>query len=1024
MGRFLENSKNRGLASEKRAFALFTTLTLMAILVFLLVTLTGNTRTSLQVSPVEQSEARARSNALLSLQLAVAQLQLAAVDDQRVTARRDILGSGEDNPFWTGVWESRNIGGGPVWLVTEGPGVVNAASSENFQIVGNPSSNELVQTPMALIQDPVTGDETGAFAWWTSDESIKANVKAFFDPEENDSIHLTGTTPNAVRRQISTAVAIDKDFNELIGQDLITMGEPTFASDIEKTVNSGQLPIPLSNGNPLGIEASREQLRERFFDYTVYSVSTLTNNWDGGLRQDLTHLRRLGAGASQSDIQAAFSNPNYSDWPFLTQGLAEFVNFGPVNTGNIVTPQASDNYFTDPVGFKIAPVITEFFMIGDFIVRSFGGGISDELVFFYYVATELFNPYTQRLRLANDTGRFPDDPGDIRLRISGWPYLVVRNVTQDRVNVLEMPEILTIANSFNDHDAGFGRFNFSPTNNPAAQYNGINTQGGVVPLNVGFLGYTPNTWDVFEIEFVRDVSGLPEGAGLPSTEGEPVIVEFFEYFTNDTTPVLLQRFELTNWEDGADGPVQLVYPANVGVNYSRLVNGVSAMGRNSGNRRLNLEGTTFGIHLQPVDEWNDATAFHDNLQPLDNFLGIVDFRQRVIEIDMQNPEEGDGLFWQAYQPTEVSTTERNSNLDFFYGIEFGSAALSRNARMIDLPRGEVVSISALNNLHFNGFPYKPLGNTFNGDSSGEIATFAPSFNTSEHFSLNQKFDRFFFSSLPVDVSELTSDDDFKRLPNGWIKRNTRIDRDNSMLASANSAEQLLVKGGFNVNSTSVAAWRAQLLNQFPFLEIETVAGANFQESANSWRSVTFGNPFNPLYNVGDVAGSQLDLFNRNFKDPNFTSRQHHAFRQGFRELAREGSFDLTQDLAEAIVERIQSRGQPFASIAEFADSGVLQDAIDSVEGINTLGGRRIPTRAPAYVSAGDILGQLSPRLFARSDTFTIRFYGEDRESISPVGSSPPRASVKGEAVIQRYPGINGGPATFEIESIRWITKES
>ncbi len=543
-------------------------------------------------------------------------------------------------------------------------------------------------------------------------------------------------------------------------------------------------------------------------------------------------------------------------------------------------------------------------------------------------------------------------------------------------------------------------------------------------MHVGHLGYDPDTWDEFEIEFVRDVSGLPEGAGLPSTEGEPLVIEFLEYFTNSNDPVLVQAFQIENWEGGGGGGnLTLNYPAFSGDNSSRLVNGVSAMGRNSGNRRLNSEISTFGIHLRPVDEWNDNSFFHEQTQPLDFLFGLADLRQRSVRIDMSRPESGDGRFWESFPPAEVTTDERGRTDDFFHGIEFGSPVFSRNARLIDLPRGEVFSMGALNALQFDGFPFRPLGNVFieEGDPdsatltpSGSLSEFAPSMASPDHFSLSQFYDRFFFSSLPIDPGAITDDQDLMNLPNGWIRRNPLVPLENGMLASAESSLQLMVTGGFNINSTSAPAWRAQLLNHLPFEVIETVNGSNLEANGDPWRSVSFAHNFHPLYESGDYAENQnFELFERFFKNNNSSSRNHHAFRQGFRELARDGSFDLTGELSEEIVARIldwvEERDRPFASVAEFADSGILQAAIDSVEGINSLNGRRIPTRAPAHVSAGDILGSLSPRLFARSDTFRIRFYGEHEG-----------AEAMGEATVQRYPVDDSDGRTFVLKDFRWI----
>lgn len=85
---------------------------------------------------------------------------------------------------------------------------------------------------------------------------------------------------------------------------------------------------------------------------------------------------------------------------------------------------------------------------------------------------------------------------------------------------------------------------------------------------------------------------------------------------------------------------------------------------------------------------------------------------------------------------------------------------------------------------------------------------------------------------------------------------------------------------------------------------------------------------------------------------------------------------------------------PFASVGDFAQSGLLQDAIDSSP-INA--GRT--EDSPDWVSQDHLLSLLAPILFARSDTFVIRAYGQVRNPVLDI--------VEGEAwceaVVQRLP---------------------
>jgi hypothetical protein len=115
----------------KRGFALLITITLLAFLVLLLVSLASLTRVETQVANNNQTLAQARQNALMALNIALGQLQKYTGPDQRVTATADVLipsaanitntttasaartaldayWSASRNRHWTGVWQNTN----------------------------------------------------------------------------------------------------------------------------------------------------------------------------------------------------------------------------------------------------------------------------------------------------------------------------------------------------------------------------------------------------------------------------------------------------------------------------------------------------------------------------------------------------------------------------------------------------------------------------------------------------------------------------------------------------------------------------------------------------------------------------------------------------------------------------------------------------------------------------------------------------------------------------------------------------
>jgi Tfp pilus assembly protein PilV len=96
---------------DRSGFALLITITLLAFLVLLLVSLASLTRVETQVASNNQQIAQARQNALTALNIAIGELQKYAGPDQRTTARADLdatlINDTQKNGRWTGVYGSR-----------------------------------------------------------------------------------------------------------------------------------------------------------------------------------------------------------------------------------------------------------------------------------------------------------------------------------------------------------------------------------------------------------------------------------------------------------------------------------------------------------------------------------------------------------------------------------------------------------------------------------------------------------------------------------------------------------------------------------------------------------------------------------------------------------------------------------------------------------------------------------------------------------------------------------------------------
>ena len=260
----------------------------------------------------------------------------------------------------------------------------------------------------------------------------------------------------------------------------------------------------------------------------------------------------------------------------------------------------------------------------------------------------------------------------------------------------------------------------------------------------------------------------------------------------------------------------------------------------------------------------------------------------------------------------------------------------------------------------------------------------------------------------------------------------------------NLAKYLLVDGAFNVNSTSSSAWAA-FLSSVRDQELLTASGGKQK----------FDHPFGTLgYAVNtETSGTAGDW-------------------AGLRSLT---AAEIKQ-LATAIVTEVKDRG-PFLSLADFVNRrsnssapaqqtlGALQAAIDK-SGLNdrfTGGGRSVtsadfnplagksgidmepkPARAvgsAGHLRQGDLLTAIGSQITVRSDTFTIRAYGDARDATG----TKIVAKAWCEAVIQRVPDYvdptdapeaqDGWPTTgsklapvnsrfgrrMMIQSLRWLS---
>ena len=213
------------------------------------------------------------------------------------------------------------------------------------------------------------------------------------------------------------------------------------------------------------------------------------------------------------------------------------------------------------------------------------------------------------------------------------------------------------------------------------------------------------------------------------------------------------------------------------------------------------------------------------------------------------------------------------------------------------------------------------------------------------------------------------------------------------------AAHLQVDGAFNINSTSEKAWTAFLSGMrdvaFDVIDNPKTAAKTINKAAAT------GNT--PYPRVRNPAGTENNRW------------------LGFRSLTDA----QVADLAKKLVLQIKKRG-PFLSLGEFVNrridtsalglKGAIQTAIDDAavnkaalyDTFDTAGypvdgkANIVPSNTgvgiPGYLTQADVLQSIAPVMTVRSDTFTIRGYGEAKDAAGKV-----LATAWCEAVVQRTP---------------------
>jgi hypothetical protein len=1003
----------RPTSPKQQGFALLITIILVAFLVLLLVGLATFTRVETSVAGNSSQLQLARQNALAGLNVAIGNLQQHAGPDQRVTAKADILaGTNPSKQNWTGVWNSTNAAGPLAWLVSGSapnnigpaptlPAGVNA-DDVNVRLVGTNSAGLITNSEIVVPLENLTADSLpgglpdgtriGQYGWWVADEGVKAKINLVdpFTPANDDPFLGGNYTPSTAESINRLLVAqrlgvenINADFADyIVSPDPQNSNSDKLRRDTFKLLVLNSLPLLDIGGVQI---ADPAVTAAAFHDITLQSRSVLSDTRNGGLQQDLSwEFNPLNSATAtlSGAIPTSVVIPNGPTWEQL-RDFAKY-SYPPFVLNAPVSPQAHT-----ATNYGIAPILIQ-------VRYYYSGRIAGVSPAPYQLGLKL-RPW---IVIAN--------PYDVPIAASS--YIVTQTFTGGTITI-----------DSTDVDLGTAwnikfRLN-APQLAPGKAY--------IFTLAVDDSAWAAGNIYEMDNDFAKD-----HGIIYPLT-GSPTTLATFADLRLSASGAVSTTLAIDS------GPV------------IHSVNG----GGLGGTREIDLENYQLGTNsISGVGPWHSAGGHSFKLVDLGTFSYSLDIDGETVfntyrQFNWRSPylsRLGNELFFNdpVSWTTNVDYTDKlfnETDPQFSSGtqeIKWGAASSrpggsSSNTLEADtylplsLPQGyPITSIAQLAHFNVAAAPTvnSQTGLALNGLYSvgaGWANPFIPRIAVSRNFTtgvvgqvfdvsylLNEAlFDTFYFSALPAagvfDISAPRS------VVNTRLKPFAELDVTGaSYVVSASSpAATLLLDGGFNINSTSVPAWRALL--------------ASFRDA--SFQGVT--SPTSPAFRVFNPINGSVA--------PDVSVANQSTW-SGWVDIP-----DATLDvLATNIVTQVKARG-PFRSLGDFVNrrlapdptglSGALQAAIDATPGmrpvtidetLNPYGDLRTTTPfdsidyadnahkpssvfegLPGWVNQIDLLRGLAPVLRPRSDTFKVRAYG----AVLNPATGATEGQAWCEAIVQRLP---------------------
>ncbi len=1011
-------------------FALIITLTLMALVVLVLLSLTIVTRVETTVAGNTVKIDQARENARLALNVAIGELQLHAGADNRITAPANITDTSPPpaqesqhmpNPYWTGVWEPTNPGD-----------PYSQLRLRSWLVSGNSNHTGAIQANEGHITYRANN-------WNRQGSAAPSDTSISVPWDTNDGVTLVGA--GSTRKAESGTNA-----NNVYSRNVRVPLRPITAQRVP------------------GFPAAQE----RVLGAMAFWVG------DEGGKADVSVYDRSGDNVDLGPIDQRLTGLLSSQWTNVRDVNGAFV---------------SNNFENQFAGFSRTPA--ELMRLVDYnqtvpLMTVPAAGATDRRLNarkerFHDLTTNtrsLFtNPIDSRLRVdlsarSGTSYNFSNFTGGNTLQAGAFPTIF--SFLEESNNFVAGPEnsplkpAWTIADSPGRHPVitkSMSSFRFY--NEEVAEDQYVLHIDGIFIVEL-WNPYT-HALDLDGVDLEMNFANLPDvtvttNPPPANPTGVPVSLSgVFDgiNFVLSTGRRYIEPGEVLYYRGGGGGAMlvpdldSLVYTENTGIDTTptpepdqppvRPTVTELSISSSSINVNLSASGVALQSHLNISQGTADVDVPSEDAFQFALYHGLGDEASGTDIFDGIDPRTAPD-FDQTANPYLVSrllTLDDITDFDelpIFGLFAFHSVTPVRNAAFFELPRLEPHSIGGLQHARLTdinitaGVPYA-LGDPAAVD-------------------LNTLFDRAFFSTLP-------------RSPTGHLNRpiqpfpplvdNPRVEpvyRDDQLPDDGGpdifdenlAAMDFWAKGGFNVNSTSVEAWVAVLGGVIGTLDF-------FDGTADSNVGVERGMLRFPQ-SAGTTATLLSDVVAANTWLQNFDTYDRHIFTRGIRNFTQLQIRLMAQEIVAGVRERGRSNDGPFTSIADFLSwtrtaggfSGqtVLQAAIERAK-LNEIdmaipdpesGGAEPPRYTPTHITQTDIMSSVGAHWTVRSDTFRIRAYGDKRNPAT--GEIEARAYC--EAIVQRVPdpylgtGNTDTPANritpptpfgrqFRIVSFRWLSAD-